>query len=59
MKLETKMAIRVPEEWHRRIKAEAALRGITVSWLIRTATDEYLKRHPRGEDKNDETQGQR
>lgn len=49
MGLETKMAIRVPEDWHRQIKAEAALRGITVSWLIRVSVDEYLARHPREE----------
>ncbi|MCL6479974.1 MAG: ribbon-helix-helix protein, CopG family [Peptococcaceae bacterium] len=47
MTLETKMAIRVPEEWHRQVKAEAALRGTTVSKLIRTAVDEWLKQNPR------------
>lgn len=45
--LETKMAIRVPEEWHRHVKAEAALRGTTVSKLIRTAVNEWLKQNPR------------
>lgn len=52
MKLETKVALRVPEEWHHRAKAQAALRGITVSWLVRTAVDEWLERHPREEDRN-------
>lgn len=49
MALESKLLIRVPEDWRRRIKAEAALRGITVSWLIRTAVDEWLANHPREE----------
>lgn len=46
MTLETKMTIRVPEAWHRRIKAEAAFRGLSVSKMIRTAVDEWLKNNP-------------
>lgn len=49
MALDTKMAIRVPVDWHRQVKAEAALRGITVSWLIRISVDDWLARNPREE----------
>lgn len=55
MALESKLLIRVPEDWRRQVKAEAALRGITISQLIRTAVDEYLKQHPREEAKHGET----
>jgi len=48
--LETKMAIRVPLDWHRRVKAEAALRGMTVSRIVRVAVDEWLASHPREEE---------
>lgn len=47
MGLETKLTIRVPEEWHRKVKAEAALRGTTVSKLVRQAVNEWLKHNPR------------
>jgi len=43
---ETKMVIRVPEEWHRYVKAEAALRGTSISKLVRNAVDEWLKDNP-------------
>jgi len=40
------MTINVDDDWHRKIKVEAAMRGITVSWLVRTAVDEWLERNP-------------
>lgn len=43
MALDALMAIRVPEGWRRQVKAEAALRGMTISSLIRAAVDYYLK----------------
>lgn len=43
MPLNWQMTLRVPQEWHRRVKAEAALRGVTVSFLVRTAVDYYLE----------------
>ena len=53
MSLDTKMTIRVPEAWHRRIKSEAALRGLTVSSMIKVAVDEWLERNPIKEGNND------
>lgn len=47
MEHDSKLTVRVPEEWHRQVKAEAALRGIAVSKLVRMAVDEWLKGHPR------------
>lgn len=47
MEMETKLTIRVPEQWHREVKSEAALRGTTVSKLVRTAVNEWLKLNPR------------
>jgi len=47
------MTIRVPEAWHRRIKSEAALRGLTVSSMIKVAVDEWLERNPIKEGNND------
>lgn len=49
MELESKVTIRVPEAWHRQAKAEAALRGISLSNLVRTAVNEWLSKHPLGE----------
>jgi len=49
---DSKLVLRVPTEWHRRIKSEAALRGITISGMIRTAVDEWLARNPREGDHN-------
>jgi len=46
MQTQPKMTIRAEESWHRKIKVEAAMRGITVSWLVRTAVDEWLERNP-------------
>lgn len=46
MTLESKMVIRVPEEWHRYVKAEAALRGTSISKLVRNAVDEWLRQNP-------------
>lgn len=53
MGLESKMVIRVTEDWHRKVKAEAALRGMTISNLIRQAVDDWLKRNPLELDKKD------
>lgn len=44
MQNDYKMVVRVPKEWHRRVKAEAALRGISLSQLIRDAVNEYLEK---------------
>lgn len=49
MALGSELLIRVPEDWRRWVKSEAALRGITVSWLVRAAVSEYLANHPREE----------
>jgi predicted DNA binding CopG/RHH family protein len=42
-----RMTIRVPEAWHRKVKSEAALRGMSLSQLIRTAVDEWLEKNKR------------
>ncbi|MCL6447611.1 MAG: hypothetical protein K6U04_05570 [Armatimonadetes bacterium] len=39
-----KMLIRVPVEWHRQVKAEAALLGMSMSKLVITAVNEYLEK---------------
>ncbi|MEW6771862.1 MAG: plasmid partition protein ParG [Bacillota bacterium] len=51
------LSVRVNPEWHRRVKAEAALRGITLAEMVRKAVDEWLERNPRkGEADGKETQ---
>lgn len=46
MPLPPKMTIRADENWHRKIKVEAAKRGMTISRLVMTAVDEWLKNNP-------------
>ncbi|MGB9866852.1 MAG: hypothetical protein ACPLPR_02950 [Bacillota bacterium] len=41
-----KMTLPVPQDWHRRVKAEAAIRGLKLNRLIMSAVDEWLKRNP-------------
>jgi predicted HicB family RNase H-like nuclease len=43
------MTFNVPSDWHRKIKIEAAIRGITVTNLIIEAVNEWLKNNPNTE----------
>lgn len=47
----TKVTFWATVNWHRLIKAEAALRGLSISELVRSAVDEYLAKHPKEEAK--------
>src|SRR5689334_18414017 len=40
--METKLTIELPEDLHRRAKAVAALRGETVSKIVRAALEQYI-----------------
>jgi len=44
--MEDKITIRVDGAWRRRVKAEAALRGLTLAELVRRAIDQYLDQNP-------------
>ena len=54
LELNKKLTIRVPEEWHRKIKAEAALRGLKLSQLVRNAVDDWLSQNPLDKEVNNE-----
>ena len=54
---DAKLVFRVPSEWHRRVKVEAALRGMTITAIIRTAVDEWLERNPYQDQKESDTNG--
>jgi len=41
-----KMTIRVDEAWHKKVKVEAAKRGVTIGWLVMTSVNEWLKNNP-------------
>lgn len=41
-----KITIRLPLPWYRKLKSEAALRGLTVGRLVQLAVDEWVKNHP-------------
>ena len=43
---ETKMTLTVPDEWHRSIKVEAALRGMTIKDIVITSVNEWLENNP-------------
>jgi len=45
--------IRVPKEWHRKTKSEAALRGISLGRLIVEAVNEYLSNERREKAQNE------
>lgn len=48
MKEEKKfMGISVDPLWHKKVKAEAALRELKISDMICEAVDEWLAKHPR------------
>jgi len=49
MKYSKLMSVRMEEDFRRKIKAEAALRGISMAELIRQAVEEWLENHPRTE----------
>jgi len=49
MKYNKLMSVRMEEDFRRKIKAEAALRGISMAELIRQAVEEWLENHPRTE----------
>lgn len=53
-----KITIRLPLPWYRRLKSEAALRGLTVGRLVQLAVDEWVKNHPVEGDKRGEKAGQ-
>lgn len=55
-----KITIRLPLPWYRRLKSEAALRGLTVGRLVQLAVDEWVRNHPveEGEEHGEKT-GQR
>ena len=40
--METRLTIKLPEDLHRRAKAVAALRGETVSNVVRAALEQYI-----------------
>lgn len=40
--METKLTIKLPDTLHRRAKAAAALRGDTLSEILRSALEEYI-----------------
>lgn len=46
------MTFNVSSDWHRKIKVEAAIRGITVTNLIIEAVNEWLKNNPNTEVNN-------
>ncbi|MEW6423664.1 MAG: toxin-antitoxin system HicB family antitoxin [Bacillota bacterium] len=41
---EHKFCVRVPIEWHRKAKAEAALMGLSLGKLVVIAVNEYIER---------------
>ena len=49
MKYSKLMSVRMEEDFRRKIKAEAALRGMSMAELIREAVEEWIKNHPRTE----------
>lgn len=54
-----KITIRLPLPWYRKLKSEAALRGLTVGRLVQLAVDEWVKNHPvEEEDEHGEKAGQ-
>ena len=46
MKYSKLMSVRMEEDFRRKIKAEAALRGMSMAELIREAVEEWLENHP-------------
>lgn len=58
---DAQLVLRVPSEWHRRVKVEAAYRGMTITKIVRTAVDEWLERNPyqHQEAYDDEEKGRR
>lgn len=46
MKYSKLMSVRMEEDFRRKIKAEAALRGMSMAELVRQAVEEWLSNHP-------------